>query len=175
MSDWLVMDADMPQGSFLRPLTFIMLVDSLQASCMTHKFVDDTTLSEVVAKTVTSHMQAFCDELVQQSEEARMNVNGRKTKKMMIDPIAKEPSQLLSLCGAMIDRVTAFKLLGVYVSCDLKWSEHVDAIVSKAASRLHFLKQLKRAGAPIRDLYCISTYLYCGRSLSMHARYSTLV
>ena len=63
---------------------------------MTHKFVDDTTLSEVVAKTVTSHMQAFCDELVQQSEEARMNVNGRKTKEMMIGPIAKEPPQLLS-------------------------------------------------------------------------------
>jgi len=60
---------------------------------------------------------------------------------------SKEPPQLLSLCGAMIDRVTAFKLLGVYVSCDLKWSEHVNAIVSKAASCLWFLKQLKRAGA----------------------------
>jgi len=35
---------------------------------------------------------------------------------MMIGPIAKEPPQLLSLCGAMIDRVAAFKLLGVYVS-----------------------------------------------------------
>jgi len=29
-------------GSFLWPLTFIVLVDSLRASCMTHKFVDDT-------------------------------------------------------------------------------------------------------------------------------------
>jgi len=146
------MDAGMPQGSFLGPLTFIVLVDSLQASCLTHKFVDDTMLSEIVAKSATSHMQAFCDEIVQQSEEARMNVNGRKTE-MMIGPIAKEPPQLLSLCGTMIDRVTAFKLLGVYVSCDLKWSEHVDAIVSKAASRLHFLKQLKRAGAPGRTAF----------------------
>jgi len=76
------------------------------------------------------------DKFVQQSEEARMNVNvnGRKTKEMMIGPIAKEPAQLLSLCGAMIDRVSAFKLLRVYVSCDLKWSEHVDAIVSKASA-----------------------------------------
>ena len=66
------------------PLTFIVLVDSLQASCMTHRFVDDAvaTLSEIVAKSSTSRMQAFfCDELVQQSEEARMNVNGRKTKR----------------------------------------------------------------------------------------------
>jgi len=114
MLDWLVMDAGMPQGPFLGPLTFIMLVDSLEASCMTHKFVDYTTLSEIVAKSATSCMQAFCDKLVQQSEEARMNVNGRKTKEMMIDPIAKEPPQILSLCGTMIDRVTAFKLLGVY-------------------------------------------------------------
>ena len=48
MSDWLVTDADMPQGSHLRPLTFIMLDDSLRTSCMMHKFTDDTTLSEIV-------------------------------------------------------------------------------------------------------------------------------
>jgi len=48
----------MLQGSFLRPLMFIVLVDSLQALCMTHKFVDDTTLSEVLGKTATSCMQA---------------------------------------------------------------------------------------------------------------------
>jgi len=59
------------------------------------------------------------------------------------------PPAYLLLCG---ESVATFKLLGVYVSCVLKWSEHVDAIVSKAASRLHFLKQLKRAGALIRDL-----------------------
>ena len=104
-----------------------------------HKFVDDNTLSEILAKSAISRMQAFCDELVQQSQEARMNLNGRKTKEMMIGPIAKEPPQFLSFCSTMIDRVTAFKLLGVYVSCDR--SEHVDAIVSKAASRMHFLKQ----------------------------------
>jgi len=80
-----------------------------------------------------------------------MNVNGRKTKEMMIGPISKDPPAYLWLCGASVDRVATFELLGVFVSCDLKWSEHVDAVVSKAASHLHFLKQLKRAGAPIRD------------------------
>jgi len=38
------------------------------------------------------------------------------------------------------------------VSSDLKWADHVDAIVSNVASRLQFLKQLKWAGVPIRDL-----------------------
>ena len=53
-----------------------------------------------------------------------------------------------------VDGVTVFKLLGVHVASDLKWSQHVDAITSKAAARLHFLKQLKRSGAGREDLLC---------------------
>jgi len=59
---------------------FITLVDSLRVSCMMHKFVDDTTLSEFIAKSGRSGMNACCDELVQQSNEIKMNVNGRKTR-----------------------------------------------------------------------------------------------
>ena len=44
-----------------------------------------------------------------------------------------------------------------YMSSDLKWADHVDAIVSNSASRVHFLKQLKRAGVPIKDLLHIYT------------------
>jgi len=80
MSEWLVMDAVMPQGSYLGPLMFITLVDSLRVSCMIHKFVDDTTLSEFIAKSGRSVMNACCNEFVQQSNEIKMNVNGRKTK-----------------------------------------------------------------------------------------------
>jgi len=112
VSDWLAMDAGMPQGSYLGPLTFITLVDSLLALCMTHKYVNDTMLSEIVAKSATSHMQIYCDEVVQQSEQARMNINGCKTKEMLIGSISKDPPPHLMLCGATVDRVTTFKLLG---------------------------------------------------------------
>ena len=97
-------------------------------------------------------MQVCCSDLVQQSEDIHMNVNGRKTKEMLIGPLAKNPPPPLSLNGTLVDRVSSFKLLGVHISTDLKWKEHVQVIASKAASRLHFLKQLKRAGAPTRDL-----------------------
>jgi len=71
---------------------------------------------------------------------------------MLIGSISKDPPPHLMLCGATVDRVTTFKLLGICVSSNLKWADHVDAIVSNAASRVHFLKQLKRAGVPTRDL-----------------------
>ena len=125
---------------------------SLQAFCMTHKYVDNATMSEIVAKSITSNIQVYCDELAQQSERAQMYISSRKTNEMLIGSISKDPTPHLMLCGATVDRVTTFKLLGIHVSSDHKWAEYVNAIVSKAASRVHFLKQLKRAGVPIRDV-----------------------
>jgi hypothetical protein len=157
LSEWLDMFAGMPQGSFLGPLTFIILIDSLRATCLTHKFVDDTTMTEVLSKNSISQMQTAVEELVQQAAKTGMNVNGKKTKEMLIGPIIKKPPLQLTLDGAAVDRVAVFKLLGVHVSSDLKWTQHVDAISAKAASRLYFLKQLRRAGAPLSDLLCFYT------------------
>ena len=38
----------MPHGSWLGPLTFLLLIDDLQADCLIHKYVDDTTLTELL-------------------------------------------------------------------------------------------------------------------------------
>jgi len=75
-------------------------------------------------------------------------------QEMLIGPVVKDPPSSVSLSGSPVNRVTVFKLLGVHVASDLKWSHHVDAITSKAAARLHFLKQLKRSGAGRDDLLC---------------------
>jgi len=86
-----------------------------------------------------------------------MNVNGRKTKEMLVGLINEDPPPKLTLDGSGVERVDSFKLLGVHVSSDLKWTQHVDAMYSKVASRLHFLKQLARSGASREDLLCFYT------------------
>ena len=53
--------------------------------------------------------------------------------------------------------IQVIKLLGVHVSNDLKWAQHIHAISRKGASRLYFLKKLKRAGAGTDDLL----HFYC--------------
>jgi len=45
LSDWLPVIAGTPQRSYLGPLTFIMLIRGLEAAYVTHKCVDDTTLT----------------------------------------------------------------------------------------------------------------------------------
>ena len=49
-SDWHSLNGGMPQGSWLGPLTIIVLMDDLSTGCRMHKFVDDTTLSEIIGK-----------------------------------------------------------------------------------------------------------------------------
>jgi len=72
-----------------------------------------------------------------------MNVNGREMKEMMISPILKDSWPDMLLSGATVKTVQTFKLLGVNVSNNLKWKEHIDDAASKAASYLYFLTQLK--------------------------------
>ena len=45
-SDWLTLKGGMPQGSFMAPLTFLVLINDLTTACLVHKFVDDTILSQ---------------------------------------------------------------------------------------------------------------------------------
>ena len=63
-----------------------------------------------------------------------MIVNGRKTKELLIGPVLKDPTPSVSLSGTPMECVTVFKLLGVHVASDLKWLQHVDAIILKVAS-----------------------------------------
>jgi len=37
-----------PQGSWLGPLAFLVCIDDLSAGCPLHKYVDGSTLSELV-------------------------------------------------------------------------------------------------------------------------------
>ena len=47
-STWKLLNRAMPQGSWLGPLTFLVLIDDLNVDCLLQKYVDDTTLTELL-------------------------------------------------------------------------------------------------------------------------------
>ncbi len=49
----------------------------------------------------------------------------------------------LKVAGTTLERVTCFKLLGLWIDDNLKWNTNTEHIVKKAAKRLYFLKVLK--------------------------------
>ena len=63
---------------------------------LTHKYVDDTTLSELLTRgSVVSTMQTSFQQL-QQWTENNMQINFSKTKEMILGPLAKLSPQPLS-------------------------------------------------------------------------------
>ena len=56
--------------------------------------------------------------------------------------------------GTIIERVKKAEILGLVITDDLKWNDHVNKITIKAARRLYLLRQLKKSGLDIKDLKC---------------------
>ena len=151
-SDWASPNGSMPQGTWLGPYVFLSLINDLSSTLELHKFVDDCTLSETISKLGASVMQQEIDTLNRWSCANLMNINTKKTKEMLLGPINKSPPPTLQLNGQPIERVCTYKLLGLHVTDALKWNIHVSSICSKAAQRLHFLRQLKRSSMSTDDL-----------------------
>jgi len=75
----------MPQGSWLSPLSFLVLINDLSTGCRVHKYVDDTTLSEVLPpKQLTSNMETYLHNLIDWATLNDMQLNTAKTKEMIL-------------------------------------------------------------------------------------------
>lgn len=157
-SSWLQLNGAMPQGSWLGPLSFLVLIDDLNVDCLIHKYVDDTTLSELLQdRSQISNMQFFFQQLLDWAYSNDLVVNFSKTKEIIMGPPSLTSGIPPLLVGnstdtGSIERVETFKLLGIHLDANFSWSSHVDNILSKATRRLYFLKQLRRAGVPSNQL-----------------------
>ena len=47
-SAWKQLNGAMPQDSWLGPLSFLALINDLTTGCLIHKYVNDTTLTEIL-------------------------------------------------------------------------------------------------------------------------------
>ena len=69
--------------------------------------------------------------------------------------------------GKELERVTSAKLLGLTISSNLTWNEHISDVIKKASKRLYFLVQLKRSRVPRHDMSTF--YTACIRSVLTYA------
>ncbi|KAG5276640.1 hypothetical protein AALO_G00107970, partial [Alosa alosa] len=54
----------------------------------------------------------------------------------------------LTIDGAVVERVSSTKFLGVHISEDLSWTTNTASLAKKVPRRLYFLRKLRRASAP---------------------------
>jgi ribonuclease P/MRP protein subunit RPP40 len=147
-SEWKFLTDGMPQGTWFGQYAFIIMIDTLRTINDTYKFVDDVTLTEVITPSADSQMQLAVNQVVAWSQSNFMNINTKKTKEMLLGSVTYHP---LTNKG-IVKQVTSFKLLGVVITNNLLWEQHVTTICAKVNKRLNLSKLLKRAGVTTADL-----------------------
>ena len=147
---------------------FVLMINDLDTNAQQWKYVDDTTVSEVVVKGRESHVQAIANRVIEWSRENRVQLNADKCKELRIS-FAKEQRvfDAVIIEGKELELVASTKLLGLTITNDLTWNDHVTEITKKASKRFYFLTQLKRARVPKQDLALF--YVACVRSVIDYA------
>ncbi len=146
-SEWLGTKAGVPQGTKLGPVLFILMINDLDTCAKTYKYVDDTTLISCGTKSAQDSLQLATTEAHDWSTNNHMAINPLKTKQLIFDfsrPKLELP--VITISGTEIESVNHAKLLGVTISSDLSWEEHVDKIHGKGCQRIHYITLLRRAG-----------------------------
>ena len=122
------------------------------------KFVDDSTMWEVLHRDSQSNLPAAVKACEEWSCDNNMKLNASKTKEMRVNFSPSSPSYPpIVINNQTVNIVTHAKLLGVTISNDLKWNLHVKAVCKKASKRLYALRLLK--GLPmfaVFQSFCIT-------------------
>ena len=89
-SEWGPVPAGVPQGTKLGPRLFVLMINDLDTNAQQWKYVDDTTVSEVVINDGESHVQAIiANRVIEWSRDKRVQLNAEKCKELRIS-FAKE-------------------------------------------------------------------------------------
>ena len=145
-----------PQGTKLAPLLFCILVNRMASNCTNRvKYVDDATVMEFVPRL----WEFYCFGYLYYSfaSSRGMVLNGKKCKEMCISFMQYCPFPPASLLvgRSLIEKVSCYKLLGVHLSDNLTWNEHVTHIVKKGSKRLYAIRALKKCGLTDRKLILV--------------------
>ena len=168
-SEWELVPAGVPQGTKLGPWLYVIMINDwgIGASNM-WKYVDDTSIAETIEKGNISSIQDSVDDLAEQALANKFQMNQSKCKELRIG-FAKSNTYFepIKINDASLDVVNSATILGLTISHDLKWNEHVSGLIKKARKRLYFLSQLKRSHLETREL--TQFYITCIRPITEYA------
>ena len=115
----------------------------------------------------TINTQSNLDRVSEWTTNNLMVINEAKSNYMVFTKSTSDFRTRLKINGTKIDQLEETKLLGVWLTSDLKWKKNTDVICKKAFARMSMLTKLKYVGtqkADLLDVYSIfirSLVEYC--------------
>ena len=108
--------------------------------------------------------QADLDSISNWSEENLVKLNEEKCNFMVFTRSKEDFATRLFVNDQNIDQIPATKILGLWITEDLKWERNTKEVCRKAYSRIALLTKLKYVGVSIDDL--LDIYILMIRSLT---------
>ena len=153
LSDLLSISSGVPQGSLLGPFLFILYISHLITDHYV-KYADDTTFLQPITKDINTsnkNLRETFANIQSESSNIKLHLNPSKSKLMIIAK-TQDVSLLDPITIPNVDRVDKLKLLGMHLRSDLKWDDHISAIVTKS-SRINEFMSCAQSDHYIRMIY----------------------
>ena len=151
-SDRITTNTGAPQGCVLSPILFTIYTNdcySNEDNVTILKFADDSSIQGMIV--IVNGDERFyrqtIDKFVKWCDDHFLLLNVSKTKEVIFYFRNKRPIPTpISIKNENVEIVAKYKYLGVTISEDLSWTEHISRTVSKLNQRLYFLRKLRSFG-----------------------------
>ena len=150
-SQWGAIPARVPKGSHLGPLLFIVYINDIIETISSNikLFADDTSLYVTSDGDAEDATEQLNDDLLQVSQWAEnwlVKFNAAKSKAITVTLKTKNTHNLdlpLSLNNTVLDTVSSHKHLGMEITSNLSWKDHILTVSENANKKLNILAKLK--------------------------------
>ena len=153
-SEFLTITCGVPQGTVIGPKLFVILINGEKSLLVKSlKFVDDKTLVHSYSGDQTKILQEALNIELEETRRDKMIINENKCNVITFNfSHFNTAPQNLTLNDKVIKPVNTIKLLGVFLTNDLKWTANTNNICSKVNQRLYIISKLKHFGLQIEEL-----------------------
>jgi len=146
-SNWNTVRAGVPQGSILDPFLFLLFVNDI-VNVVTNNiklFADDTCLYCVVddKESAADSLNDDLESLHQWATHWVITFNESKTKSMYFTRKNNIDVTPLYMNDTQLDDISSHKHLGLNLSANAKWADHIQDIYSRVCRRINIMRCLK--------------------------------
>ena len=137
-------ESGVPQGSVLGPCLFLFYINDLPngLASKVRLFADDAISYMTIDNQQDAHnLQQDLNRIGEWAKKWTMVLNTEKCKVITISRKRNKIQHVYHLNNTPLEAVTSAKYLGVTITSDLKWTQHINTVVNKANSTLAFLRR----------------------------------
>ena len=147
-SNWSSINAGIPQGSILGPLLFLIYIKDMveNKNSSIRLFADDTSLYIIVDDPTDAGITLNSDlsKIHRWATDWLVSFNPSKSESLIFSRKVNKPYHPpIFMNNQQVNEVSTHKHLGLHLSYNFSWHEHIEYIKAKAWQRINTMRRLK--------------------------------